>query len=301
MAKKYTAKAFQPDLLLVLGQLSDFTAGRAVPMKDVIDAVLGRMGLAEDALGRKHNKLETHRLIQLAFRSAKTRASPIASSPAKGQWALNKRGVAHARQLAAAQGVQTVASSQETPSLQPPDPSPTGHVYESDPYLRQVAIAMTPCFGRLYDAENKTCDSCILAKYCQEELWNRCAQAMEQLDTVSLEEGLSASEGADGSASALSFQSDEQVKGPDDQAEHPYLDPPQDIKLSPSQLARAFRIRAETTLACQRCSGYVHTGDWCYFVRPIGAFHKECFQALRALPNKEQRNDDANQPERSPR
>lgn len=272
MPKKYTAKTFQPTLLAVLGELSGYAAYHPIPMREAIAAVLRRMDLAEDALGTKHGKLETHRLIGLAFRGAKTMSNPLAASERKGQWALTERGVEQARQALptpAKPQTRLVRTSESESSYgataeeKAPD---TRHVYEADPYIRSLAIQQTPCFG-LYDGSCASCKTCILARHCRTRFWEHCA-ALAELPETSTE--LPAAAAATGSAARpMGFRSDE-----------PSIDE-NELALTEDQIARAQSMTSSSPLDCQKCEQPIRAGSKCFFIAPLGGFHLDCFHALK--------------------
>jgi len=271
MTKTYTAKTFQSDLLFCLGELSGFTADRPVAMKDAIDATLERIGLAPDALGSKHSKLETHRLIQLAFRGARGLGVPLTSSPSKGQWALTERGVLKVKPTQGQRKKRVVALPDESKATPEPD---LGHVYDADPYIRSLAIAKSPCFSILYDPEHPTCDTCVISKYCRDGFWERCqTRAVHAaIDAELTEAGAFAVPDASGSETEI-VTFDEVVLG--------IVAEPEPIVLTEDQFARASRIKAGAKLVCYKCEKAIKQETHCYFVRPIGSFHLECFRALQ--------------------
>lgn len=276
MSDKTTAKSFQNGLLLSLGKLSEFVPERPVPMKEVIDAVLVSAHMDPHSLGEKHGKLETHRLIQLAFRGQKGLTTPLTTSPQKGAWALTERGVERARQMAEAQGealptpaapgVKLVEAEREAPDA--------GHVYDADPYIRSLAIAQSPCFGILYDEKHPTCDTCIIAKHCSKNLWERCQVAAAGETHVPA--SIPAAVAPAGTAEPLSF---------DDETSPVVSEPIAEglvevLILTEDQIARASRIKAAANLSCQKCEKPIKPDTWCNFIAPLGSFHPDCFKAL---------------------
>ena len=275
MVKRYTAKSFHDALILCLGRLSNFTPDQINPMKAVIEAVLRVSKLDAEALGEKYDKLETHRLIQLAFRSQRTLAKPLTVSPSKGKWALTPRGVARARVLHVPRQPGRRPSvplhpdpkvQEKTDKTQVYDTDKT-QVYDTDTYLRSLAIAKSPCFGILYDSANSTCQSCLFEKDCHEALWERCAKV-----AVNFAKALESQK-----PEVLSSYSATKAKTAAPAESSPLI-------LTQDEMNRAARIKVATRLVCQLCEKGIKKDSHGYFIATIGTYHPDCFSSLRAKP-----------------
>jgi len=248
MSKRPTATYFRPHLLVALGQLSGFKYDVPLAREAVIKAVLERLQMDENALGTKHGKLETHRLIGLAFRGVRTLAVPLTSSPGKNLWALTNRGVAEAAKLA----------SPTTPTPDPPKSveqkiASLSNPYD-DPYLREIAIVQSPChacYGILYDAKEAICQSCPVASFCRDALHEAYRQA------------------------ALAENPEPQKPKPPEESE---AESTPLIHLTPEQIREAVltNLKSMASPLCQMCGKNI-TDKQCMFVQPLGAFHLKCW------------------------
>jgi|GEM_PF-3306336 len=251
MKDKPTATYFRPHLLTALGQLSGFKADVPIARETVIKAVLEQLQMNEDALGKKHGKRETHRLIGLAFRGIRTLADPLTSSPGKNLWALTRRGVEEAAKL----------MSDPIPEAEPKPEQQIASLTNpyDDPYLRGLAVCQSPCslcYGLLYDPKDSTCQSCPIASFCREAMYDAYKQA------------------------ALAIQdakpSDTDEPEPDE-SEEPKTEPMRLVTLTPDQISEGVLLKPKTrTFHCQMCAQKIEEPQ-CMFVESLGAFHLKCW------------------------
>lgn len=104
--KDVTQATFQPHLLAVLAELSNWKAGEVVYFKDTYQPIFNRMGITEDEYGDQTGRAGrpwTHQLIGLAFRNA--RLNDLAEqSGGKGRWSLTNKGIEQAREILKKEG-----------------------------------------------------------------------------------------------------------------------------------------------------------------------------------------------------
>jgi hypothetical protein len=88
-------------------------------------------------------------------------------APKKGQWGLTDDGVREARKLS---GLSPDASGTppetKTPLQVAPMPLPTASAYDTDAYLRSLAVAASNCIG-FFSTKSQTCMSCPLTGQCR--------------------------------------------------------------------------------------------------------------------------------------
>ena len=181
--KDVTQKTFQPHLLVVMGEMSEWTADVEVNSEKTFKPVCERMGIAEDAYGspENHPSLWTHRLIGFAMKNMRNHG--WSQYGARGIWSLTEAGVAEAKRLrdggdpdADADDsdmseeeedplmieVARTAAADEGAKVLPLDTGLVGaplHPYHDDPYLRALALKATPCVGA-FTANSPICKEC---------------------------------------------------------------------------------------------------------------------------------------------
>ena len=259
--KKYTASSFRKPLLAALGQLSGLKADNPIERNLVIKIVLGRLELDEDALGTKHQKLETHRLIGLAFRAARTLADPLTISPRKNKWALTQRGVEEAARLLSPTKIGVVLDVQEVEVNQHGQVEVNQHGQPeleseySDLYIESLAASQSACYGVLYAAKETICQDCPLMSSCRKAMCGELGQI------------------------AAAIQKAEQPE--EQEAEQTDLPATPEISLTREQISAAARITlndsANVNPLCQKCGKPIQTGKQCMFTRDLGCFHLRCW------------------------
>jgi hypothetical protein len=157
-----SAKTFYTPVLLALFDLSKGKAGQIVSHSAVYAPAARKAGMSLDAHGdTSEGKPKVTRWIQEAVKGL--RKKHLMDSPAKGQWALTLPGLQRALHL------RSEAAPAPQPRVQPttsnPAPALQGHTYHPDPYIRELAVKGTPCFGGFSD-RSPVCQTCPLQGAC---------------------------------------------------------------------------------------------------------------------------------------
>lgn len=204
--KKPTQATFQPHLLAVLGTLTDFTPGQAVPMGETYAPVCERLGISEDEYGMTSNGkyVVTHRLIGLAMRTMRDKG--LGEYAKKGHWSLTVPGVAESQAVLGIEPEPEVEAEPEVPVAMvakvaavaveefvvPEEPKPENkvvhlpvakpvHPYSDDPYIRSLAISQIKCFGA-HSSRSGTCKTCPLLNDCMQAVSVNMAHIASLLD-----------------------------------------------------------------------------------------------------------------------
>lgn len=274
MAKnKVTASNFLPHLLAVMGTMTDFTAGVPVVFTDTFKPVCDRMGIKENTYGtyKPTNKLKTHHLIGLAFRSM--RDNGFGEYEKKGVWRLTQEGVEESKRvlnmvdetdsenpesavqeapdptLAAAKVQEIVEDDEETADVVrlPMIPS-----YHADPYIRSLAIEQTPCFG-FHSERSSTCSSCPLAQECEARVLLEKSVLAEVL-TVSQNQAKEKNESIDDLIASFDEES----------------------RQNPSASEVRSTARAHRDSLCLDCGKKIAKGSTCLWIKNKGLVHSDC-------------------------
>jgi hypothetical protein len=281
--KNITQKTFQPHLLVALGELTHFTAGKSVRFTETYAPVCKLMGISENEYGtcRTHNKPWTHRLIGLSFRSLRDKG--LGEYEKKGHWALTKRGVQKAREEAGLSAVEeTVEVEPEVEVVSTPPVHtaartqvaesnegsvvrlPTVHPYHADPYIRSLAIDATGCFGA-HSTRSETCKTCPLSEDCLNAVLaqkSKIAADMEALDRRNAE-----IKEAKVKAQAQKSDSIDELIASFDEVGKPK---------STKSTKKKSKATAQRDGVCCVCNGKISRGDDCYWSKGDGIFHLTC-------------------------
>lgn len=285
-----TPKDFAPHVLAVLGELTGYTASKAVPMESTYDPVCQRMGLDPDAYGIAMGKNipMVHRKIQLGMRHLRDKG--LTGYASKGQWILTPEGLSSLQEpTKKSESDKTpspvvenadVSPQQSNPDPPPPTNKPTKmaakaavsptfiHVrnsaYHADPYLRALAIDRTPCFGA-YSPTHKACEACPISKYCKEAVGARKAEIAA--DMLREEEEARAAKEAHRLRKAKQDASIDELIRSQEQPDGRYRPPPGAL------MANAI---ADVRTQCAHCKGIVDQGTKAIYVETVGVFHRQC-------------------------
>lgn len=159
---KITASTFRDTLLVVLRDLAD--AEGVVSSEAATDEVLSRHGMGRDELGQDANGRDlAPLLVNQAFNKLLKR-NDLALSAGYGKWALTSDGVAAAdAERNTMEAVENIETS-EGGGISFTVPISDLH-YHSDPHIRGLAEAATPCFGR-WSRTSDVCGRCSLMNAC---------------------------------------------------------------------------------------------------------------------------------------
>jgi len=178
-----SAKDFRAPLLLVLGELTQYQAGKDIKFEQTYTPLFRRMNIAQpEDYGRTDlNILWVERWTQFAFQQLCT--DGLATRVGRGRWTLTPAGVQEAlAKAAAAPTLPLVEEKMEDPVVAPvADPVPAPPVntgislpvgpqqpadpYHADPYLRGLAAKSTGCMGA-FSEQAPTCRDCPLRGGC---------------------------------------------------------------------------------------------------------------------------------------
>jgi len=153
-------KQFRDPVVKALGDLSGMKPNVAVDHKSVYNAICNAMGVTIDHYGHQSGSGSPwiERWTQWAFKDLTETTPPLTVSMGKGKWALTVDGVAKARSLGGDMTTVTpMAVSVSTGGASP---------YETDPYLRSLAVQETKCFNYFSD-QASTCADCPIREGCR--------------------------------------------------------------------------------------------------------------------------------------
>lgn len=245
-----SSASFRDALVLAIAQLADFKANVLVSMDTCLETVRKATGIAEDAYGVQSSsgKPQVNVWIQVAWHDLKTQGLGAGNSP-RGKWVLTTAGIAKARLLAGETAAPEVAS-EEAPEPEAPvihvlvAPSAHEH-YHSDPYIRQLAIAATPCFGCYTSHPSANCGNCSLRAACS----GFVSAELSKLNVV-WEKALKLP-----SAPTKAKAADKSPKWDNKNSE---------------------KIIAIAECECYRCQGLVAKDEECFWIPETGVFHLAC-------------------------
>jgi hypothetical protein len=202
--KKPTQATFQPHLIAVLGTLTDFVPGVAVPMGETYAPICERLGISEDEYGNTSDGkyVVTHRLIGLAMRTMRDKG--LGEYAKKGHWTLTAAGCLESQSILGIEPeieaepepevpvamVAKVAAVEVEEFVIPPEPESKVvhlpvqkpvHPYSDDPYIRSLGISQIKCFGA-HSARSSTCKTCPLKADCLQAVSVNMAHIAALLD-----------------------------------------------------------------------------------------------------------------------
>jgi hypothetical protein len=284
--KNITQKTFQPHLLVALGELTNFTAGKSVRFTETYAPVCKLMGISEDEYGtcETHDKPWTHRLIGLCFRSLRDKG--LGEYEKKGYWALTKMGEQKAREEAGVEAVveETVEEAvvEEVVSPAPVHTAartqvaesnegsvvrlPTVHPYHADPYIRSLAIAATGCFGS-HSTRSETCKTCPLSGDCHNAVLAQKSKIAADMEAT--DRRMAAAREAKAQKKAAKDESiDELISGFDEVSTRKAK--------GKTKAKKKSKATAQRDGVCCVCNGKISKGDDCYWSKGDGIFHLTC-------------------------
>jgi hypothetical protein len=265
---KPACKEFRSPLLATLAELSGGRAGIPIEMSKTYAPVLSSLGITEGEYGDSaHGTPWTLRQIGLAMRAL--RKAGFTDAKRKAQWELTEMGLRAVKDgFVGVQDAPDVPedTTEEDGSLAtvlhlPIAPSP----YDEDPYLRALAVQLTPCFG-LYAPREAACGACLLASSCVHAVDARYAEIAAELE---LEDAklLAASRVQNRSKDKQDLSVSELIK----------LDTPPLQKTVATAASRVVsQVTGQVETVCQGCGGKIPKGTDAKWVPEVGMFHNQC-------------------------
>ena len=293
---KKTPKDFAPHLVGVLGRLTEYIPGHAVPMESTYAPVCAAMELDEDALGTSsnHTSKVTHRQIGLAMRQLRDHG--LSDYVRRGQWFLTRKGIEQALEYAglppmeetgeesgeeqplAARSGATAQDEAEGDNVVHLPVTAAAHPYSDDPYIRSLAVKELPCFGA-HSSRSDTCKACPLAGDCVLGASARKGDLAAQLDAadaktaVLQKENAKAREMKDASVDELIEQYSDEDGSPRQSAR---TQGGSNGVFRPAKDQDVSSVTAQRESTCLQCEKVIPEEDVCKWVLDEGIFHNEC-------------------------
>lgn len=281
-ARKMTPKDFAPHLLMVLGDLTNGSAGVSIPMQETYAPVCSRMGIKVADFGEsEHGSPWVHRQIGLAFRQMRDKG--LGEYAKRGHWALTKAGVEQlAEEKAEAPTASALAAAKAQAQEEETDSSNVVHLagsedehpYSDDPYIRGLAVAQTACFGA-YSMRSDVCKGCPLKDDCIAAISVRKAEIAADLEREELN--------ARKAAEAKKKKKDQQDASIDELMKTMEGDEDAEFgkagRYEPAEGEVVTTAFAQRESCCGQCSEKIPEGDACFWVEGEGIFHPDCINA----------------------
>lgn len=306
---KVSASNFRDPLLRVLGQMTGLVAGTDVSYGDTIEPTLETAGFTEDQFGTDTaGRPQTHVWINQAF-NKKLRPEGLGAKGSKrGQWTLTPEGVRTAALLLGTDAPAVEDNTPEeaeaaddefdailesvsnTPEPEPEDTEDAAPVaaapggggvsftlgeqtndYNTDPYIRGLAIEQTSCFGN-FSQRSKVCEDCPLSGACK-------ASTLEKLTAIAARLRKRDEEAARRANAPEAPQAPEEPEGEDDddldiediiaaiEDDEPDSDP-----------NVTFMESVPANTICTTCGNKVDAGSKAYWVKGGGVHHPGCWK-----------------------
>jgi len=292
--KGVTQKMFNPYVLGVVAELSNYTPDREVARDQVFGPVCALAGVTEDQFGNTpEGPPWTHRLIGLAFRSLREKG--YADYVKRGVWVLTQKGIDFARSQTGNPLVDALDQLEDEELEEEPlsiskvmvGEKPEGTVirltqlpaYHADPYIKALAIEQTPCFGA-HANQSSICKTCPIASDCRTAAMGTKAKIAEDFEAA--ERALAAKLAV---AAKLVAKDSESIDDLIDQ-----LDPDKGnarnrgAVAAPKRMGRGqpSKFVAQSDMVCLKCQRKIKKGDEAFWTKSeSGVYHPGCFQALK--------------------
>jgi len=163
MEDRPTAKTFREPALRALGRLSKLVPGAEVAYTDVCQQVLQEMGVSENAYGVQEGSGRPWLYVWIGWAATRIlREEGLLElvKGTRGKWVLTPEGATAAKVL-------LLGAQEDTPpSGALFSPVEMADTYNTDPYLRALAIGSTSCMGHR-DTSAKVCQACPLGATCR--------------------------------------------------------------------------------------------------------------------------------------
>lgn len=266
-------KQLRDPVVKALGDLSGMKPNVAVDHKSVYDAICKAMGVTIDHYGHQPGSGSPwiERWTQWAFKDLTQTTPPLTVSMGKGKWALTVHGVAKAQSLGG--GVMVTA-----PVVSPVS---TGGVYETDPYLRSLAVQETKCFNYFSD-QAPTCMNCPLREGCRHARMSALSELARKLafEDEALKKAMEDKAAAEARAKAAEAAAAEAANLKAQSSSTSSASPP----ASGAKITGAQIITCAQDALCRDCGKKMAKGSDIVWVRGAGGkaglMHIECYDVL---------------------
>lgn len=285
--RNMTPKEFVPHVLVVLADMTEHQAGKAVLREDTLPLVCQRMNInvgdfGDSTHGREGNKTPwVHRQIDLAFRQMRDRG--LGEYVKRGHWALTQEGLDRLEQskkappptastLAAA---KSQAAEDEESSLSNVVHLPAAgeeHPYSDDAYIRGLAVEQTACFGA-HSVRSDVCKGCPLVDDCKAAVEMRKAEIAADLEQEE-RAAKSAAEAKKKKKEQQDISIDELMKKMGDGEEAGGGGTRGKYEAQPDQTVSSAFAHQESV--CAQCGELIEENSRCFWVRGEGMFHPNC-------------------------
>jgi Mn-dependent DtxR family transcriptional regulator len=302
--KDVTQKTFQPHLLLVMAEMTEWTPGAEIKGEDTFKPVCERMGITEEEWGtpKNHSSLWTHRLIGFAMKNMRDHG--WSEYLDRGVWTLTEEGVKAAMgsssednvgeegheveqevlEAALAKSAMDMASDldEDLDNLVELEVKKPSHPYSDDPYIRSLAIAQTGCFGA-FAKKSPICKECPLQAECVGALHQSKSALAEKLGAKEAAERRKR-EAEEVEARRRDESVDELMNLLGD--DPPPKDDPDTSLRTPGVVGKAtipsgkkaVKSTSQRAALCHHCQGQLPKDSENWWIKGVGVFHLDCLE-----------------------